>query len=111
MTSHVIKIVGRPGGVVNQDPRAGLGEWVKSYDPDAFDGRGDVETTFDVSEALRFPSGGDAFAFWRTQSSVRPLRADGLPNRPLTAFSIEIHEYRPTAPDRRYEPGETPWKW
>lgn len=88
--SHVIKIVGRAGDVINRDPRASFGEWIKSADVDAYDGRGDVETTFDIDQALRFPTGGDAFAFWRQQSTVRPVREDGQPNRPLTAFNIVV---------------------
>jgi hypothetical protein len=42
--------------------------------------------------ALRFENGGDAMRFWRQQSILQPLRDDGKPNRPLTAFTVEIGE-------------------
>lgn len=64
--------------------------YVQEYYPDAFSGRGSVTTTENIFEALRFDSVGAAWDCWRQQSSVRPLRADGAPNRPLTSFSVTI---------------------
>jgi hypothetical protein len=58
--------------------------------PEAYDGRGDAEFTFDAAEALRFATFGEAIEFWRQPSKRRPLRGDGLPNRPLCAFSVEV---------------------
>jgi hypothetical protein len=46
--------------------------------------------TEQLAEAMRFPNGASALACWQTQSIRFPLRADGKPNRPLTAFSVEI---------------------
>ncbi len=66
------------------------GQWVKWFDVDAFDGRGDAMLTSHAAEALTFPSAGEAFTAWQTQSTVRPLRADGQPNRPLTAFTVAV---------------------
>lgn len=72
-------------------PRPAIaGHFVKSYDPDAHDGRGDLVGTLRLEEALRFPTAAAAFEFYRQQSKVRPLREDGRPNRPATAFSIEL---------------------
>jgi hypothetical protein len=68
------------------------GQYIKSFDPEAYDGRGDAEGTFDKREALTFTTGEDALNFWRQQSKTRPLREDGRPNRPLTAFTVEIVE-------------------
>lgn len=64
--------------------------YVEDYDPNAFDGRGDLMVTDDPEAALRFPSHHEALLFYR-QSALPPhhLRADGAPNRPLTAFSIQ----------------------
>ncbi len=59
------------------------GSWLKSYDPDAYDGRGSATWTFDTEAAM---------ACWRTVSTVRPTRPDGQPNRPLTAATIECVE-------------------
>lgn len=99
--SHVIRVVGRPGGVEPAQPGP---EWVKSYDPDAFDGRGDVETTFDPAEALRFMDARSAFRFLRQRSTVRPTREDGRPNRPLTSLTVEI--------ERAPKPGGGEgWRW
>lgn len=64
--------------------------WIKSADVEAFDGRGDATLTTDLHEALQFPDAGAALDFWKAQSQIRPLRDDGLPNRPLTAFTVEI---------------------
>jgi hypothetical protein len=64
--------------------------FLKAFDPDAHDGRGDIVFTRDVSQALKFDDGAQALECWRRQSTVRPVRPDGKPNRPLTAFTIEI---------------------
>lgn len=64
--------------------------WLKAGDVEAFDGRGDATLTSNVDEALRFESPVAALMFWRSQSETRPLRDDGQPNRPLTAFTVEI---------------------
>lgn len=64
--------------------------WVKRYDPEAFDGRGDLEVTQRPEEALVFASHAEAFELWRAVPSARPLRPDGKPNRPLTAYTVTI---------------------
>jgi hypothetical protein len=66
------------------------GEWLESYDPDANEGRGYAEFTRDPARALSFESMADAWACWNQQSRVRPLREDGQPNKPLTAFTITV---------------------
>lgn len=75
------------GGYPLDPPR-----WVTEFDADAFEGRGDMASHADPRKALRFPTAAEAFAFWRTQSTVRPLRDDGRPNRPLTACTVTIEE-------------------
>ena len=64
--------------------------WLAEYDVDAHDGRGDAKFTNKKARALHFAGYQDAFEAWSKQSKVRPLRADGKPNRPLTAFTCEI---------------------
>jgi hypothetical protein len=64
------------------------GEWLEGFDVDAFDGRGDAHFTSDPAKAMRFDNAIACFAAWKTQSTVRPLREDGKPNRPLTAFTV-----------------------
>jgi hypothetical protein len=66
------------------------GEYLVEYNPNANGGRGDLKTSADRADARRFPTAGDAMEFWRQQSKRRPYRPDGKPNRPLTAFSVEI---------------------
>lgn len=66
------------------------GLWLKSYDPDGNHGAGAIIGTEHRAEAMRFPDMAAAMAFWRKPSSARPMRLDGLPNRPLTAFTIEV---------------------
>ena len=64
--------------------------WLASFDVDAHDGLGRVNGTRHRHEAMRFTDMRAAFEAYRTQSRVRPLRPDGKPNRPLTAYTIEI---------------------
>ena len=73
-------------GATDEGP---VGQYLMSYDVDAHDGRGTAAFTDDLTQALTFHTIGDAIDTWRTQSTVRPKRDDGMPNRPLTAFSME----------------------
>lgn len=66
--------------------------WVESHDVDAHDGRGAVEFTDDPAKAQTWPSAMALFDAWRRVPSARPLRADGEPNRPMTAITIECEE-------------------
>jgi hypothetical protein len=65
------------------------GEYVKSYSPEAYDGRGDATFTKDITEARIFANITEAMEFTMRQPRNRPFRADGKPNRPLTAFTLE----------------------
>lgn len=80
---QVIRLASGPPG-----PEAG--QFVQDFDPDAHDGLGMATLTPDRHEAKTFASKMDAFRFWMTQSTLRPTRDDGKPNRPLTAYSIEV---------------------
>jgi hypothetical protein len=70
------------------------GKYVKEYDPDANDGLGFVLGVLNPEEAKKFDSAGDALRFYRQVSTVRPVRPDGKPNRPLTAYTISIETFR-----------------
>jgi hypothetical protein len=70
--------------------RCPYGQYLVAYDPDGMGGFGLIRTTRDLREAKQFAHFADASALWRSQSTVRPLRVDGLPNRPLTAFTVSI---------------------
>lgn len=64
------------------------GQYLMAYDPDAYDGRGDATFTRDVRSAMKFDSVAQALELWTASPKVRPVREDGKPNRPLTAFSM-----------------------
>jgi hypothetical protein len=69
-----------------------LGSYLVSADVDAHGGLGQVAWSRNPAKAKSFASTAEAFEFWRSQSTVRPLREDGKPNRPMTAFSVQIEE-------------------
>jgi hypothetical protein len=80
--------------------------YVMAYDPDSNDGRGEVTTTTDIFKALAFEKSYEAWEKWKQQSRVRPLRSDGRPNRPLTAFTVTVEEVphparQPVSPGNR----------
>jgi hypothetical protein len=87
MTDVVIKIEGWA------DPRVGCphaGQYVKSYDFEAFSGRGLGVYTTNIKEALRFQNPAKALEFWRTVPKARPRNEYGNDNRPMTVMNIEI---------------------
>jgi hypothetical protein len=69
------------GGIQN-------GAYLEWSDPDADYGMGDERWTNDLANAKRFKTFVEAMECWKAQSTVRPLRSDGKPNRPLTAYSV-----------------------
>lgn len=75
------------GMYIHDDTRNEIGAWLVAADFDTPVGT----FIFTASPALAMPfeSAGDVLDYWRTQSKTFPLRPDGRPNRPLTAFSIE----------------------
>ena len=86
----------RNGAVIRIDadaagyPCQGRGQYLSRFDPEARRGRGKITTTADPTRAMIFSTHEEALACWRRQSTVRPLRDDLEPNRPLTAFTISI---------------------
>lgn len=84
----------QPCLTVSAGPRC-PGQYLKSYDPEAYDGMGDCEWTADREEALVYPSFLEAFEAWRQVPKSRPKRADGAANRPLTAFSVTFENAPP----------------
>lgn len=64
------------------------GTYLRSFDHEAHDGRGYMETTQVKSEAMRFPSTGDGMRFWLLVPECKKVREDGKPNRPLTAAHV-----------------------
>lgn len=84
-------------GLINGPPTPFDGEYLVEYDPDrpslSPDGHpmiAHIRTTPDPAQARVFASGSEAMECWRQQSTRDPVRPDGRPNRPLTAFTVEI---------------------
>lgn len=71
-------------------PAPGDGMYLARFDPEAHDGVGEVLVTPIRAHALRFDSARDAFNTWRTVPRNRAWRPDGKPNRPLTAYTMEL---------------------
>jgi len=85
--SYILRVIDVPGiQTMPGDPR---GLFVLDCDVDAHDGRGYADLTDDPTKARRFADAAEAFVFYRRTSTVRPVRPDGKPNRPLTAYTIE----------------------
>lgn len=86
---HLIFIYGtRAGEATPLD-----GKFLKAYDPpemfsDGEFGPGTLEGTDNLDEALKFPDAGAAYECYKKQNGTRPY--DGKPNRPLTAWNVEI---------------------
>ena len=63
------------------------GGYVAAYDPEL--GMSSLVVTGDRDQALWLDSG-EALTMWRSSPSSDPIRPDGRPNRPLTAFTVAI---------------------
>jgi hypothetical protein len=73
------------------------GQYVAEYDPsragvspEGFPMLCHLVTTPDIEKALQFEDGVAAAEAWKAVDSKQPVRGDGKPNRPLTAFTVEI---------------------
>jgi hypothetical protein len=85
-------------GLIAGGPTPFDGEWLSEYDPDRDSTEpttgapmvAHVRTTPDPAKALAFESAVDAMNEWKRVSKSAPVRPDGQPNRPLTAFTVEV---------------------
>ena len=91
--SYVIQIEWLGGAEGRLERSEHEGRYVSRYDVNAHDGRGQVWSHADPAKAVQFTSPANAMRFYQRTSTVRPKRPDGLPNRPLTAFSVSIVEW------------------
>lgn len=71
----------------------GDGQYLKSFDFEAHDGRGEITMTPNIGEAMKFSTFVEAWEFWHTVPKCKPLRDDGEPNRPLTAANWEFKTF------------------
>ena len=77
-------------GLVSGGPTEFDGKYLVDYDPTPLDS-GDVliSVSEDPAGARKFTTAAEAMEVWRGVSLKGP-RPDGEPDRPLTAFSVEI---------------------
>lgn len=66
------------------------GQYLKAFDFEADDGRGEIDMTPDLADAMQFPHIGHALAFRNRVPVCRPRREDGQPNRPLSSTTWEV---------------------
>lgn len=66
------------------------GQYLRDFDFEAGDGVGLIDMTPDLQRAKQFADAAEAVAFRNRSPECRPLREDGLPNRPLTATTWEL---------------------
>lgn len=69
------------------------GNYIEDYMPDNDPaGLGTLLVTDNIKKAKQFGVYREAWEFWKQQSRRVPFRPDGEPNRPLTAYCVEILE-------------------
>ena len=96
---RVIRLI----GLANGEPSLADGEWVKEYNPsrDGTDPAGQaigclLVTTSDPAQA-RLYGMAEVLDVWNRVDARNPTRPDGKPNRPLTAYTVEITPPPPRA--------------
>jgi len=88
-SGFVMKIIGSP---VPGLPCPEAGKYVQYMDFEGMEGFGILHATPDLHRAKVFPSLTEALHYYRIVPKCHPLRSDGQPNRPLTAYTIEYLE-------------------
>lgn len=82
-------ILMRCHGLANGQPGP-RGQFLKAYDAST----GESEWTDEVTDARVFATKAEAMKLYRSVLPSQPVRPwDGRPNRPLTAFTVEIGEF------------------
>lgn len=84
------RVAMRQHGAADGRSLPGDGQYLQSFDFEAHNGRGEISHTPNLAEAMIFADMVAAFEFYRRSPSCRPTRADGKPNRPLTAANWEF---------------------
>lgn len=73
------------------------GMYLRAYDAEAHNGRGHIITTPDRANAMRFDDAGHVMRVYRAVPKCHPRReTDGRPNRPLTAYTVEVESIETT---------------
>lgn len=98
--NYVMKFGGLEGTSIagSELPPADVEVFLASYDPEANGGQGEMIWTTNREDAMTFESVKDAVALYRSVPKSAPIRLDGKPNRPLTAFTVMIEIDVPPPP-------------
>lgn len=94
MSAVVVKIIGGVEGIEQHpDLAAQIGRWLVRYEPErvAADEQW-IWTSDELAEARVFADHGEWFDLYRTSIGTRPW--DGKPDRPITAFHVEVIQER-----------------
>lgn len=86
--TYVIRLIKLASGEASEHE----GRLLKAYDPNFSNGLGRAWSTDDPDEAMTFADAGEAHTLWTTVSTTHPMRVDGNPNRPLTAWTIGVED-------------------
>ena len=89
--AKILVIMGLAGTVMSGQTLEPGEHYVKDWQVDAIDGAGLVLTQ-EPSEAKIYRDAREAYLAWRAVPARHPTRFDGRPNRPLTAFTVEIRD-------------------
>ena len=84
-------------GLVDGNSSAFDGKFLMEYDPeregvspDGLPMLAHIAVTLDPDDALTWERGSEALEEWKRVSVRWPRRLDGQPNRPLSAFTVEV---------------------
>ena len=90
MARYVMKLE----GLIDGPPTEFDGEYLKRYDP-GYGPPGEclLDTVKDPRHAKKYPDVLKLLEEWNRVDPRQPVRADGLPNKPLTAFSVSAEPY------------------
>jgi hypothetical protein len=80
----VIRVIGFAAGY--HCPIAG--QYLETFDHDAYNGQGHGTFTVSPKQAMKFDGLESALEFWKKVSPKHPIRQDGEPNRPLTCTTV-----------------------
>lgn len=84
--AYIMRLQGLAGG----GPTGHDGKFLKDFDFEAGLGTGLIAMTDDPEQAKQFETFGHALEFRNRVPACRPIRGDGMPNRPLTATNWEF---------------------
>lgn len=95
-------------GWANGAPCELVGQYLEWYDPNLPADKPLAGWTNDPRKAIGFKNTKEAIEMWQRVRDVDPVRPDGKPNRPLTAFSISVANVDVVEP-KQFDPVSRTW--